>query len=223
MRIGIIGTGMMAAALGGAWVDASHEVLIGGRDPAKAAAVAGRIGAAGHGTLADAARFGDAVLVAVPAGEAVAVTAGLAGQLAGRAVVDCTNPLAPTGDGLMVTAPIARRLADAAPAARVVKAFNLCHESIWTLRPPVYEGQSLVVPFCTDDPGAAAMVDDLITSIGCTPAHCGGLARATYLEATAALAIGMWFAGAQPRWAFPAPAEVQAAEVQAAEVQAAEV
>ena len=67
MRIGILGTGNMAAALGGAWVGAAHEVLVGGRDPAKAAAAAGRIGAAGHGTLADAAGFGDVVLVAVPA------------------------------------------------------------------------------------------------------------------------------------------------------------
>ncbi|WP_327010816.1 NAD(P)-binding domain-containing protein [Dactylosporangium sp. NBC_01737] len=50
MRIGILGTGNMAAALGGAWAGAAHQVLIGGRDPAKAAAVAQRIGAAGHGT-----------------------------------------------------------------------------------------------------------------------------------------------------------------------------
>ncbi|WP_327010817.1 hypothetical protein OHA72_28215 [Dactylosporangium sp. NBC_01737] len=150
------------------------------------------------------------MLVAVPAGAAVAVTAALAGHLAGGTVVDCTNPLQPTGDGLMVTAPVAHRLAGAAPAAHVVKAFNLCHESIWTLRPPVYEDRPLVVPFCGDDPGAVATVRDLIASIGCTPAHCGGLARATYLEATAALAIGMWFAGAEPRWAFPAPAAAPA-------------
>ncbi|MFC5006640.1 NADPH-dependent F420 reductase [Dactylosporangium cerinum] len=204
MRIGILGTGNMAAALGGAWVDAAHEVVIGGRDPAKAAATAARIGAAGHGTLADAAGFGEAVLVAVPAGAVAEVIADVAGQLAGRTVIDCTNPLQPTADGLMLaTTSITRSV----PGAHLVKAFNLCHESIWRQRWPVYEGQRLVVPFCADDAGAVAVVDALVTSIGCAPAHCGGLVRAGYLEATAALAIGMWFAGAEPRWAFPAPAE----------------
>ncbi|GAA3211447.1 NADPH-dependent F420 reductase [Dactylosporangium siamense] len=202
MRIGILGTGNMAASLGGAWVGAAHEVVIGGRDPVQAAAVAGRIGAAGHGTLADAAGFGEAVLVAVPAGAVAEVVAGVAGQLAGRAVIDCTNPLRPTADGLMLTPASVPR---SVPGAHLVKAFNLCHESIWTQRWPVYEGQPLVVPFCADDAPAVAVVDALITSIGCTPAHCGGLVRAGYLEATAALAIGMWFAGAEPRWAFPSP------------------
>ncbi|MGW4893309.1 NAD(P)-binding domain-containing protein, partial [Kitasatospora sp. NPDC004240] len=37
MRIGILGTGAMAAALGGAYVRAGHEVLVGGRDPGAAA------------------------------------------------------------------------------------------------------------------------------------------------------------------------------------------
>jgi predicted dinucleotide-binding enzyme len=214
MRIGMLGTGLMAGALGGAWVDAGHEVFIGGRDPVRAAATADRIGAAGHGTLAGAARHGGVVLVAVPADAAVAVVTGVAAHLTGRTVIDCTNPLVPTGDGLMrstdATTSIARQLAAAAPGAHIVKGFNLCHESVWTLRPPVYDQRPLTVPYCADESEAVATVHDLITSIGCVPAHCGGLARATYLEATAALAIGMWFAGAEPRWAFPAPAEAPA-------------
>lgn len=209
MRIGILGTGGMATTLGGAWVRAGHHVLVGGRDRAAAGTTAARIGAAGHGTLADAAAYGEAVLAAVPAEVAPELVKGLADTLAGRTVIDCSNPLVPTDDGLTLstggTTSIARRMAEAAPDARVVKAFNLCHDSIWTLPRPVFEGAPLAVPFCGDDPAALARTAELITSMGCAPVPCGGLARAVYIEATAALAIGMWKDGAEPRFAFPVP------------------
>jgi predicted dinucleotide-binding enzyme len=90
----------------------------------------------------------------------------------------------------------------------VVKAFNLCHESIWTLPRPVFEDAPLAVPCCGDDPGSIGLLTELITSMGCTPLACGGLSRAVYLEATAAFAIGAWWSGAETRSAFPAPAQV---------------
>jgi len=211
MNVGILGTGGIAAALGGAWTVAGHNVLIGGRSQERAERTAGRIGAAGHGTLADAAGHGEAILVAVPATDAPQLVGGLASSLAGRTVIDCTNPLASSGDGLMLNidgaTSVARELAAAAPDALVVKAFNLCHMSIWTLRPPIFEDVPLAVPYCADHPTAAAATQTLISSIGCTPAPCGGLARAAYLEATAALAIGLWWAGGHPRAAFPSLAE----------------
>jgi predicted dinucleotide-binding enzyme len=211
MKIGVLGTGGMAAALGGAWTAAGHNVVIGGRNEGRAEQTAERIGAAGHGSLADAANHGDVILVAVPAVDAPQLVAGLAGNLARRAVIDCTNPLVPTNDGLMLSTggntSVARQLAAAAPDAYVVKAFNLCHVSIWTLRPPAFEGVPLAVPYCADHDEAAAATETLINSIGCTPAPCGGLARAAYLEAAAALAIGLWWTGQQPRNAFPSLAE----------------
>lgn len=198
----------MAAALGGAWTRAGHDVLIGGRDRQRAKATAGSIGAAGHGGLEEAARHGEAVLVAVPAPAAPALVGDLAELLTGRTVVDCTNAVVATGDGLMLdTGSAAGRIAAAAPGAHVVKAFNLCHVSIWTLHRPSFEGVPLAVPYCTDHTAAATVAEELISSIGCTPAPCGGLARAAYLEATAALVIGLWWAGGQPRAAFPSPAE----------------
>ncbi|SCL51383.1 hypothetical protein GA0070606_1790 [Micromonospora citrea] len=212
MRIGILGTGGMATALGGAWTTAGHDVLIGGRDQERAERTAALVGAAGHGSLTDAARHGEAVLVAVPATQAPHLVDHLAADLAGRTVVDCTNPITPTGEGLMLAVDgatsVARQLAATAPDAHVVKAFNLCHVSIWTLRPPTFEDVPLAVPYCADHPAAATVTETLISSIGCTPAACGGLARAAYLEATAALAIGLWWTGGQPRAAFPSPGEV---------------
>jgi predicted dinucleotide-binding enzyme len=45
----------------------------------------------------------------------------------------------------------AERIAAAAPDARVVKAFNLCHVDVWRLTPPVFDGRPLAVPLCGDD------------------------------------------------------------------------
>ena len=199
MKIGILGTGGMATSLGGSFVRAGHSVFLGGRRVEAAAAAAAAIGAAGHGDLSSAASYGEVLLVAVPPDAAPS----LGGLLTGQVVVDCTNPL---GADLMLTLPpgdsVTRRLASAAPGARVVKAFNLCHASVWTMSPPVFEGAPLVVPFC-GDPAATAAMTALIRSMGCVPADCGGLDRAAYLEATAALAIGIWFGGGQARAAFP--------------------
>ncbi|MFJ3789561.1 NADPH-dependent F420 reductase [Kitasatospora sp. NPDC090091] len=211
MRIGILGTGAMATTLGGAWVRAGHEVLVGGRDPGAAARAAAAAGAARSGTLADAAEFGEAVLVAVPAGAASRVVGALAAELTGRTVLDCTVPMAPGPDGPVVTTSggpdsVAARLAAAAPGARVAKVFGICHESIWTLDRPAFDGAPLAVPFCTDDPAAAALVTELVSSMGCTPLPCGGLARAGLLESAAVLAIGIWWSGGEARHAFPAPA-----------------
>ncbi|MFD8751781.1 NADPH-dependent F420 reductase [Kitasatospora sp. NPDC059577] len=212
MRIGILGTGAMAAALGGAWVRSGHEVLVGGRDPEAAKRLAVAIGASGGDGLSGAASFGEAVLVAVPAGAAVPVVAPLAGDLAGRTLLDCTVPMAPGAAGPVLTTEgtadsVAARLAVAAPTARVAKVFGICHESIWTLPRPAFEGGApLGVPYCVDDPAAGTLVADLVASMACVPVHCGGLDRAGLLEATAVFAIGVWWSGGEARHVFPSPA-----------------
>ncbi|MFH9348809.1 NADPH-dependent F420 reductase [Kitasatospora sp. NPDC017646] len=211
MRIGILGTGSMAAALGGAWVRAGHDVRVGGRDVAAARRLAAEIGAAGGGEPADAARFGEAVLVALPAGAAVPVVGSLAGELAGRVLLDCTVPMAPGADGPALTTggatdSVARQLASAAPAARVSKVFGICHESIWSMPRPSFEGAPLGVPYCADDRVAGHLTADLVGSMGCLPVHCGGLDRAGLLEAVAVFAIGVWWSGGEARHVLPSPA-----------------
>ncbi|WP_326687189.1 MULTISPECIES: NAD(P)-binding domain-containing protein [unclassified Streptomyces] len=209
MRIGILGAAGIATGLGGAMVRAGHEVFIGARNPGSAKEAAATAGAAGHGTLDGAAAHGDAVLAALPAGAAPAVAELLAGALAGRTLIDCTNDLTFGADGPVFAdegaPPVARRIADAAPDAHVVKAFNLCHESVWSSAAPESDGRPLGVPLCGDDSGAVARTAGLITSLGCTPLRLGGLSRAAYLEATAAFAIGAAAAGAEPRLAFALP------------------
>jgi predicted dinucleotide-binding enzyme len=193
MRIGIIGTGSMAKALGEQWARAGHDILVGGRDAERATALAERIGgrsgspsaAAGHGT--------DAVLLAVPSPVAADVVSGLADALTGRTLIDCTNPVGP---GFVLQTPpgtsAAGRIADSAPGAHVVKAFNVCHESVWRLTPPVFDGRPLAVPLCGDDPHALDTVRALVRDLGAEPVDGGGLGQSALLEATAAFLIGLW-------------------------------
>ncbi|RPE29474.1 NADPH-dependent F420 reductase [Kitasatospora cineracea] len=194
MRIGILGTGNMADALGTHWARAGHRLTVGGRDLAAARRAADRIGGGARaGELRAAVTDAEVVLVALPFGPSTEVVRALAEPLAGRTLIDCTNPVGPgfrllTGQGPSA----AEQLAAAAPEARVVKAFNLCHQDVWRMHPPVFDGRPLAVPLCGDDPAALARVSALVADLGCTPAPAGPLARAALLEATAALFIGLW-------------------------------
>ena len=115
MRIGILGAGNMAEALGTQWSRADHELLIGARTRPKAEALARRIGsAAGAAGLREAAASGDAVLLAVPY-EAVGEVLETAGEaLRGRPLIDCVNGVIHPGATLATgTGPsVAERIAD---------------------------------------------------------------------------------------------------------------
>jgi predicted dinucleotide-binding enzyme len=208
VRIGILGTGNMADALGTRWARAGHRITVGGRDPHRARDLAGRIGAGARaGTPAQAAEAGEAVLLAVPAAaaaEVLAAAGAAAGALRGRTLIDCTNaadlgrPLLARGEPSM-----AEQVAAAAPGAHVVKAFNLCHVDVWRMEPPVFGGRPLAVPLCGDDPGALAAVGGLVTDLGCTPVPGGGLDRAHLLEATMMFAVGLWVRGADAQAMLP--------------------
>ncbi|MET9958242.1 NAD(P)-binding domain-containing protein [Streptomyces sp. NPDC006326] len=194
MRIGVLGTGNMAQALAGHWARAGHQVLVGGRDQVRARDLAGRLGGdARHGSLSEAAGFGEVVLAALPYGAGVEVVTRVRERLDGRVLIDCSNPVGPGFRLLTDGGPSAAlRLAGAAPGARVVKAFNLCHEGVWRMDPPVFDRRPLAVPLCGDEASALAVVEELVRAAGCVPVAGGGLERAALLEATAALFIGLW-------------------------------
>ncbi|MFF0341104.1 hypothetical protein [Kribbella sp. NPDC004875] len=114
---------------------------------------------------------------------------------AGRTLIDCTNAL--KYDDFTLSQPAtAEAIARAAPGVQVVKAFNLAADSVWRNPPP-----GLGVPLCGD--GDLEPVADLVRDLGCTPVFAGGLQRAKLLEATAALAIGIWVRGGDVRGMFP--------------------
>ncbi len=176
-------------------------MLVSGRDPAKTRGLAERLGSSAQsGTFAEAVEFGDVVLVAVlhSAVADVLSTAGAeAGALRGKVLIDCTNAV--VSDRFVLDLPagtsMAEQIAAQAVGAHVVKAFNTCHESVWRLTPPAFDGRPLIVPLCGDNPDAVATVRSLVTDIGCEPADGGRLERAALLEAITAFLIGLWFGG----------------------------
>ena len=200
MRIGILGNGLMAEALGGQWVRAGHDVMIGGRKPERAADLAERIGAT-SGSLQQATTYGEVLLLAVPAEVAVDTLRSLEID-DGRTLIDCTNSVNHAGFTLDEPA-MAETISLAVPHVHVVKAFNLAADAVWRDAPHDYGGARLGVPVCADDPAAADQVGVLVRDLGCEPVVAGGLARARLLEATAAFAIGVWASGGDVRALFP--------------------
>ncbi|SEF78964.1 hypothetical protein SAMN05216223_10226 [Actinacidiphila yanglinensis] len=214
MRIGILGTGVLATALGTAWVRAGRDVVVGGRSPEKAAAaataMAGAAGTAeGGGTARAAGSPGeavagrDAVLLAVPwAGVADVLRAAGAGggSLAGTALIDPVNAV-DHGIGEHLVADgraAAEHVADLAPGAHVVKAFHLFPAGHWAQgREPV------TVPLAGDDEAALRTVADLVRAAGADPVTVGPLRRARQLEEVAGLVIALVFAGHDPNAAIP--------------------
>jgi 8-hydroxy-5-deazaflavin:NADPH oxidoreductase len=207
MRIGILGAGGMADALGTQWAAAGHEVMVSGRDAGRTAALAEKMtekraaggGVVRAGTFAEVAGFGEVVVVAVRE-EGLPGTLRAAGAaLRGKPLVDVTNVPFTRYD--LAHSPA--RLIGEVSGGHVVKAFNLCHVDVWRMTPPAFGGRPLAVPVCGDDPEARAAAYTLVTDLGCTPVDGGGLERAALLEATAAFVIGLWFGGADAQAILP--------------------
>lgn len=204
MKIGFIGYGNMATSLASRWVN-KHEVCIGGRDAGKAKRLAATLGHnARSGSEAEAASFGEIIVLATTH-ETVfdAMTAaGGAAAFAGKVLVDINNPvdvqpgqfLAKTYNGTSLAEAIAAR----APEAWVVKAFNMCQAAVWKMDPPLFDGRKLAVLHCGDDADAKRKVATLIEEIGCDPIDIGDLKYARSLEGAAAIVIKLLLSGRDP-------------------------
>ncbi|MDW5593875.1 NAD(P)-binding domain-containing protein [Conexibacter stalactiti] len=216
MRIGTIGSGTMAAALGSGWARAGHELLIGGRSPERSAALAARLGASATAvTPRAAAEQADALLLAVlweGVEEALTAAGGADGALAGKLLIDCSNAVE-HGIGTLLTPPgeaAAQRVAALAPGAHVVKAFHLFPAAQWEGGPAsaapgdATPAPGPVVPICGDDPAALETAFQLVRDVGGRPFTLGPLARARQLEEVAGFVIGLAFGGADPAAAIPA-------------------
>ncbi len=191
MNIAIIGTGNVGSALGSSFTRAGHAVVVAGQDAAKAAALAERIGATSAATPTDAVALADIVVLAVPYTAAAGVVASMADQLAGKVVIDATNPLKADYSGVATAdGPSgAERLAAIAGGSRFVKAFNTLFAALQA--DPTGAPQSLDALIATDDDTARHLVADLAKSIGLRPIDAGPLAAARELEALAWLNISL--------------------------------
>jgi 8-hydroxy-5-deazaflavin:NADPH oxidoreductase len=184
--IAIIGTGNVGQALGASFVRAGHAVTLAAQDADKTTRVAGTVGADVAASPAAAAAGADIVVIAVPWGPASGVAREIAGSVAGKVVVDATNPINADFTGL-ASDNGAQQLAALLPGARVVKAFNTLFASVQAN--PDAHGTTVDGLFATDDDAARATAAELIASIGLRPVHVGPLAAARELEALAWLNI----------------------------------
>jgi hypothetical protein len=202
MKIGLLGAGRMAEALGTRFAETGHQIFVGARETKKGAALAKRIGAnTESGTLREAAESGDTLLLAVKRAaiaDALRSSGAEDGLLAGKILIDCNN-LGSDPEGMTA---VAEEIASVARGAHVVKAFNCCHFEVWKLSPPMFDGRPLVVPICGDDEDAKATVKELIAQMGARALDIGPLRKARHLEYLAGIVIGLLFSGFEPYTVF---------------------
>jgi hypothetical protein len=193
MKIAIIGIGNVGSALGRRWAAARHDVVFGVRDPAgsKAQSVVREAGPPTRAATVDAAAaFGDVVVLATPF-DATEDAIRQAGGLAGKIVVDCTNPLRSDLSGLSVghTTSAGETVARWAPQARVVKALNTTGAG--NMLDPRYPDGTAAMFVCGDDLAAKATVSELVAALGFDVVDAGPLTQARLLEPLAMLWISL--------------------------------
>ncbi|OMC23464.1 NADPH-dependent F420 reductase [Mycobacterium colombiense] len=186
--ISIIGTGNMARAIGALAVAGGNTVQVIGRDQAKATDLAKELGdGATTGEFGDV-PAGDIVIVSVLYADVVPVVTQYGDALAGKVIVDISNPFNAEADGLAIPddTSVAQEVAKVAPAsASVVKAFNTIFGVV------LAQARPLDVFMAGDDARAKAGVAEFIESLGLRPLDVGGLNMAHWLEATGLVMMGL--------------------------------
>ncbi|MEV4598924.1 NAD(P)-binding domain-containing protein [Amycolatopsis sp. NPDC049253] len=187
-NITLIGTGNMARTIGTLAVAGGNTVEVIGRDAAKSAALAKTLGGGATTGTFGAAPAGDIVILAVLFDSAVPVVREFRDALAGKIIVDITNPFNATGTGLALPhdTSVAQSVADAAPAsAHVVKAFNTLFRHV------LARGGPVDVFLAGDDAQAKASVSTFIESLGLHPRDTGDLSMAHWVEGAGVLTMGL--------------------------------
>ena len=190
--ISIIGSGGMAAAIAGLAAKAGHTVEVMSRDAAKARALAKQVGAGATTGMFGAAPAGDIVILAVPYSAVLDVVKQYGEELAGKLLVDITNPI--NSDFTDFVTPQgsfgAQEIAKAAPAdTDIVKAFNTQFSHVLAAGPA--EGHPLDVFLAGDDAQAKARVSAFVESLGLRPMDTGPLLMARTLEHVCLLSLGL--------------------------------
>jgi 8-hydroxy-5-deazaflavin:NADPH oxidoreductase len=190
MNVTIIGTGNMARGIGSRVLAGGHNLTVVGKDSQSAEAVLADIGSGKVAVSGDPVD-GDVVVLAVYYPDARTAVEQYGDALAGKVVVDITNPVNETFDGLVVPpdGSATQELAGLSAGARFVKAFNTTFAA--TLSAGEVGGQRLDVFIAGDDEEAKAAVATLVRDGGLNPIDAGPQERARELEALGLLHIGL--------------------------------
>ncbi len=184
-KVGVLGSGDVGKVLARGFKKHGHDVRIGSREGAKLAAWSAEHGIA-EGTFGEVAAHGEVVVIAVAGHAAEALVGGVAGALAGKTVIDTTNPIggAPV-NGILpyftgANESLMERLQKAAPAARFVKCFSSVGNA--AMVNPAFEGGRPTMFIAGDDADAKAQVTGVLDQFGWDAEDVGGVEGARAIE-----------------------------------------
>jgi predicted dinucleotide-binding enzyme len=188
MKVGVLGSGDVAKVLAGGFIAHAHEVMVGTRTPAKLKDWAAQNPKSRLGTFAEAAKFGELIVLAVKGSAAQDVLrAATATNLMGKAVIDATNPIAdvPPINGVLkfftnLDESLMERLQREFGAVRFVKAFN----SVGNARMvnPQYKSGKPTMFICGNDEAAKQTVSGTLDQFGWETADMGKAEAARAIE-----------------------------------------
>ena len=188
MKVGILGSGDVAKTLGNGFLQHGHDVMLGTREPAKLADWTKQNPKGRVGSFAEAAKFGELVVLAVKGSVAAdALRAAGVANLTGKPVIDATNPLAdqPPINGVLrffttLDESLMEHLQREFDAVRFVKAFN----SVGNARMvnPQYKGGKPTMFICGNDEAAKKTVRGILDQFGWETADMGKAESARAIE-----------------------------------------
>jgi 8-hydroxy-5-deazaflavin:NADPH oxidoreductase len=192
-RVTIVGAGNMGRGIGTRVVSGGHQVEIVDRDPTEAQQLAKDLGGSASALDPGAPFGGEVVVLAVYYPAILDAVRQYADQLAGKAVVDITNPVDTQTWDRLATPPgtsSAEEVQQLVPqGTSVVKAFNTTFAG--TLVAGEVDGQQLDVLIAGDDETAKQKVSRLVSDGGLRPIDVGPLSRARQLEQLGFLHISL--------------------------------
>lgn len=180
-KIGVIGSGRIGGTLGELWVKAGYPVMFSSLDLEHDKELAARLGAGAQaGTPAQAAAFGDVLLISVPYSALPQIGRDYAQSIKGKVVLDTSNPVQ-ARDGEMAVAARAKGTGVASveylPGARLVRAFNSVGYT--SLRSEAHRaGDKIAIPLAADDDAALQVAKRLVEAAGFEPVVVGPLSKA---------------------------------------------
>lgn len=188
MKIGILGSGDVAKALAAGFIRHGHQVKLGTRAPEKLAEWTKNHSGAEAVSFSEAAKFGDLIVLAVKgtaASEALSAAGGA--NLAGKTVMDATNPIAdaPPSNGVLKfftthDESLMERLQREFTAAHFVKAFNSVGNACMVN--PQFDGGKPTMFICGNDEGARKTVSRILDRFGWETADMGTAEAARAIE-----------------------------------------
>ena len=188
MKVGVIGSGDVAKVLGGGFLKHGHDVMMGTREPAKLSEWAAQNPKGRVGGFAEVAEFAELVVLAVKGAVAAdALRAAGESNLAGKTVIDATNPIAdaPPVNGVLkfftdLDESLMERLQREFERARFVKAFSSVGNAL--MINPQFEGGKPTMFICGNDDAAKKTVAEILDQFGWETADMGKVEAARAIE-----------------------------------------